>query len=189
MKTIFYTTKNAKITTPIFWLLSCCFTIILMQSCITTAYVPEQRTTTVVRTEVLPPVWAPEYDNVEQVHYYYLPDVEMYYDVWNHEYVYNNNGSWAFAASFPSYYSTYDINSAFVVVLDNRVSEPWRRHQVYRSSYPQYYYRSAYNDNVRANNSGVRGYNENVRVPIYRNEQRSNATPSRRYVEPAQSRR
>jgi len=194
MKTLFAKRNNINIFG--FWTLAFMLTLAGFQSCMTTAYVPA-RTTTVVRREVVPPPWAPQYDNVEQVRYYYLPDVEMYYDVWDHEYIYLHDGNWVFTASYPSYYNEYDVNTAFVVVLDRNVNEPWRTHQSYVSHYPRYYYRSVYDnrDNRRNSNTtvinnygGVRGFNENVRTPIYRNQQptnlgnsRDNPTPTRNY--------
>ncbi|HEY4789137.1 MAG TPA: hypothetical protein VIH57_23975 [Bacteroidales bacterium] len=207
MKTLSETSKITKITHLKDWLLLCCLITLFLHGCVSTVYVPERRTT-VVQREVVPPPWAPQYDDVSEVRYYYLPDVEMYYDVWNHEYVYLNNGNWVFTATFPSYYSSYDINSAFVVVLDYKVHEPWRQHQLYASHYPRYYYRSVYNEDGRRdydrrgntynnttvinnttiiNNGGVRGFNENARSPIYRNPQQTNTMPSHRNAQPRQN--
>lgn len=181
------------------WKLALILVPIVLQSCVAT-YVPA-RTTTVVRREVVPPPWAPQYDNVEEVRYYYLPDVEMYYDVWEHEYIYLNNGNWVFTTAFPGYYSDYDVNTAFVVVLNRSVREPWRTHQNYVSHYPRYYYRSVYENNRRTapgrSYENVRGFNENVRTPIYRNPQqpvnlgnsRDNTRPSRNSSDTRESRR
>jgi hypothetical protein len=134
-------------------------------------YVTER---TVVRHEVAPPPWAPAYDNVEEVHYYYLPDIEVYYDVWRHEYVYMNQGAWIYSSYMPSYYSNYNINDAFVVVLDRRAYEPWRQHQTYVNQYPRYYYQTRYaNSNDRNNNGRARGFNENAKTVIYHPNQNS----------------
>lgn len=177
MKTLlrrFYTISIGRM-----WVLGLLLMPVALQSCVT--YVPA-RQTTVVRREVVPPPWAPQYDNVEEVRYYYLPDIEVYYDVWEHEYVYLNNGSWVFTTSFPGYYRDYDINTAYVVVLDRKVHEPWRVHQNYVSHYPRYYYRSVYEDRRTGPGRGyenVRGFNENVRTPIYRNQQPVNLGNSR----------
>lgn len=196
MKTHYEIKRSAKIS-RISGLIGCFLIILLMQSCMSTVYVPERRTT--VRTEVVPPPWAPPYENVQEVHYYYLPDVEMYYDVWSHEYIYLQNGNWVYTTAYPSYYSSYDINSAYVIVLDAKVSEPWRHHDLYVSHYPRYYYRSVYDEdgrhrdnNRRYDNRGynaneyrgnVRGFNENVKTPIYRNGPPSDNS-NRRYTMP-----
>jgi len=184
MKTLLEKTKNIYISG--IWLVGSLLFIAMLQSCIAT-YVPERTTTTVVRREVVPPLWAPPYDNVEQVHYYYIPDIEVYYDVWNHEYVYLHDGSWVFTSSYPTYYNQYDINSAFVVVLDSKVAEPWRRHQTYVSHYPRYYYKSVYErrDNNHDNYGGVRGFNENAKAPVYRNPRPTNLGNSRDNARPS----
>jgi uncharacterized membrane protein YgcG len=57
----------------------------------------------------------PEYASVN---YYYLPDVESYYYVPTHQYVYLDGGSWVFRASLPSRYSDYDISSGYKVAVD-----------------------------------------------------------------------
>ena len=45
------------------------------------------------------PLWGPVgYDYVE---YYYLPDLEVYYYVPAHQWVYLNGGRWIFATSLP----------------------------------------------------------------------------------------
>ena len=45
------------------------------------------------------PTWGPVgYDYVD---YYYLPDIETYYYVPKHQFVYLSNGKWIFATSLP----------------------------------------------------------------------------------------
>lgn len=143
---------------------------LLMQSCYVHTYVAEP---SVVRHEA-PPSWAPAYENVDEVHYYYLPDIEVYYDVWRHEYVYMNQGNWIYSSNMPSYYSNYNVNDAFVVVLDRNANDPWRQHRTYVTQYPKYYYQTRYNNNNDRNNNGrMRGFNENAKTVIYHNAQNS----------------
>jgi len=62
------------------------------------------------------PAWrAPGYDYVE---YYYLPDIESYYYVPRHQFVYLSNGRWVFSASLPSRYRGYDLYSGYKVVVN-----------------------------------------------------------------------
>ncbi|AXY78122.1 hypothetical protein D3H65_30825 [Paraflavitalea soli] len=62
------------------------------------------------------PLWGPVgYDEVE---YYYLPDVEAYYYVPRHQFVYLNGGKWIFATSLPARYRTYDLYSGYKVVIN-----------------------------------------------------------------------
>jgi hypothetical protein len=109
---------------------------------------------------IAPPPWAPSYGDVSEVHYYYLPDLEIYYDVWNHEYVYLQDGNWIYSSMLPPYYSSYDINNTFVVALDARVHQPWMHHQLYASHYPRYYYRTDHNRYYDPHRNG-RFFNEN----------------------------
>jgi hypothetical protein len=45
------------------------------------------------------PVWGPVgYDHVE---YYYMPDIDAYYYVPTHQYIYMQRGRWIFASSLP----------------------------------------------------------------------------------------
>lgn len=121
------------------------------------------------------PYWAPQYDNIDRVQYYYLPDIESYYDVRNQEFVYLHDGNWLFSPQLPPYYSWYNFDNPFVVMLDYSVVQPWMHHNFYVEHYPRYYYRTvyrnAYNDPVRP----ILGFNENARAVVYRN---ANARPA-----------
>lgn len=122
-----------------------------------------------VRVDVVAPSWAPYYENVGQVQYYYLPDIECYYDVWKHEFAYLEDGYWMFGATLPAIYSWYDLNNAFVVVLNNNVHEPWMHFHYYVAHYPRYYYRTLYKDSYADNAHLMRGFNENVKMVVYNN--------------------
>lgn len=134
--------------------LSLIFSIYVIQGCGPSAYV----STDVHYTN---PVWAPAY--YPGVRYYYLPDIETYYDLSDQEFVYLNGGQWLFSPMLPSIYSNYDLYNGFAVALNVRVYHPWLHHEYYISHYPRYYYHNVYHDNVAA----IRGFNENVRKPFY----------------------
>jgi hypothetical protein len=62
------------------------------------------------------PLWGPTgYDVVE---YYYLPDLQMYYYVPSHRFVYLNGSNWVFARSLPARYRGYDLYSGYKVVIN-----------------------------------------------------------------------
>lgn len=137
------------------------FVILFLSSCSNTTSVAQ---TVSVGVNITPPFWAPAYENVDRVHYYYLPDIECYYDVWNQEFVYLDDGNWLFASQLPASYSWYNFNAdPFVVVLDWHVHEPWMHHHFYVAHYPRYYYRSVYKDNDRTPS----GFNENIKTVVY----------------------
>jgi len=80
------------------------------------------------------PVWGPTgYDYVE---YYYLPDIEAYYNVPQQRYYYYEKGNWIYKSSLPSRYSNYDFYNSYKVVINER--EPWRNHKNYKKKYYSY---------------------------------------------------
>lgn len=80
------------------------------------------------------PVWGPiGHDYVE---YYYLPDIEAYYDVPQHRYYYYNNGVWIHSTNLPSRYNNFDYYNSYKVVINER--EPWRNHKTYKKKYSSY---------------------------------------------------
>jgi hypothetical protein len=62
-------------------------------------------------------IWDPpaEYSGVN---YYYLPDVESYYYVPTHQYVYLEGNSWVFRKSLPPRYSSYNIRNGYKVAVN-----------------------------------------------------------------------
>jgi hypothetical protein len=108
------------------------------------------------------PAWAPPY--YSGARYYYLPDIEAYYDMSNRDFVYLDHGQWLFSPSLPSVYASFDLFDCFIIVLDFNVFQPWQHHQYYVSHYPRYYYHSFYRG---MDLSTIRGFNENDRKPVY----------------------
>jgi hypothetical protein len=79
------------------------------------------------------PVWGPVgYDHVE---YYYMPDIDAYYYVPTHQYIYMQHGHWIFASSLPYYYH-YNINTGYKVVVNERT--PYHHPETYRTRYASY---------------------------------------------------
>jgi hypothetical protein len=108
------------------------------------------------------PQWAPPY--YSGARYYYLPDLELYYDLSTREYIYLIDGRWHFSPYIPALYRNYDLDNCFSIVLNIDVYRPWLHHQYYLTHYPRYYYRDYYD------HSGfcyVRAYNENLRRAVY----------------------
>ncbi|MFD0750696.1 hypothetical protein ACFQZS_11115 [Mucilaginibacter calamicampi] len=80
------------------------------------------------------PAWGPVgYDYVEN---YYLPDIDTYYDVPNHQYVYLDNNVWVRSRRLPVRYANYNINNNYKVVVNE--PRPWLRADVYRTKYVTY---------------------------------------------------
>ncbi|MBD3750480.1 MAG: hypothetical protein IE931_13395 [Sphingobacteriales bacterium] len=74
------------------------------------------------------PLWGPVgYDHVE---YYYLPDIESYYYVPRHQFVYLSNGRWVFSASLPARYRNYNLERGYKVVINEpRAYEHYKYHE------------------------------------------------------------
>jgi hypothetical protein len=80
------------------------------------------------------PAWGPTgYDRVE---YYYLPDIEVYYNVSQRRYYYNQRGRWISSSRLPSRYRGFDLYNSYKVVLNER--SPYRNHRKYRDEYASY---------------------------------------------------
>jgi hypothetical protein len=77
------------------------------------------------------PIWGPVgYDHVE---YYYLPDIDSYYYVPEHRYIYMEGGRWISRSYLPTRYNNYDMYNTRKVVINDR--KPYLRNQEYKSKY------------------------------------------------------
>ena len=80
------------------------------------------------------PDWGPSgYDNVN---YYYMPDIETYYYVPKHQFIYLSGGNWVFAASLPYRYRSYDLYRGYKVVINE--PRPYYHHANYKTRYVHY---------------------------------------------------
>lgn len=111
------------------------------------------------------PTWAPTY--YAGARYYYFPDIECYYDLATRDFIMLNRGHWLFVPSIIPYYSTFDLYSSYIVIINNNVFQPWMHHQYYNSHYPRYYYIDYYD---YSNIPYVRGFNENSKGAIFWSE-------------------
>jgi hypothetical protein len=80
------------------------------------------------------PNWGPTgYDNVN---YYYMPDIDVYYYVPEHHFIYFFGGRWVVTASLPQRCHDYDLYRGYKVVINE--PRPYRNHGYYRSRYAHY---------------------------------------------------
>ncbi|HEU0226708.1 MAG TPA: hypothetical protein VFQ86_03150 [Arachidicoccus soli] len=80
------------------------------------------------------PAWAPVgYNHVD---YYYLPDINCYYDVANAQYVYLRGRRWYHARTLPARYRNYNIYNSYKVVVNRRT--PYRTNRVDIRDYSKY---------------------------------------------------
>ena len=80
------------------------------------------------------PLWGPVgYDAVE---YYYLPDVQAYYYVPRHQFIYLSGGNWVFASNLPAAYRSYDLYSGYKVVINE--PKPYLHFATHKVKYAKY---------------------------------------------------
>lgn len=111
----------------------------------------------------LQPSWGPV--GYSSVNYYYIPDIQVYYDVRATQFIFLNNGVWIRSNNLPRQYRNYDLNRGYKVVLnDYHGSRPYaffENHKVkYYKGYKGSPQKSIGNRN-RGNhdNYGNHGYN------------------------------
>ncbi|MGN6179056.1 MAG: hypothetical protein ACTHNW_07735 [Mucilaginibacter sp.] len=80
------------------------------------------------------PEWGPV--GYERADYYYMPDIDAYYDVNAHTYIYFNNDAWVRTTMLPPRYAGYDVYRGYKVVINR--PDPWRYEAVYRTRYARY---------------------------------------------------
>jgi hypothetical protein len=85
-----------------------------------------------------PPLWGPVgYSNVQ---YYYLPDVEAYYDVRSSNFIYFSGGKWIHRKQLPNHYRNYDLYNGYKVVMsDYRGKTPYVYFKDHKSKYKKGY--------------------------------------------------
>lgn len=107
------------------------FTIALVLFFITTGMTAQAKVNINFGT---PPVWAPTAP--VKVQYYYLPDIETYYDVPSKQYIYSRNGVWTRSTSLPDRYRAYDLYKGRTVYLnDYRGNTPYVFYKQHRVKY------------------------------------------------------
>jgi hypothetical protein len=104
------------------------------------------------------PVWGPVgYDYVEN---YYLPDIDVFYNVRDRQYIYLTNGQWNFSNQLPQRYNNYNIYNGYKVVVNKE--RPYRYADNYRREYASYKDR---HDQPVIRNSHENKYFENKNHP------------------------
>lgn len=85
-----------------------------------------------------PPPWGPA--GYAEAHYYYLPDVEAYYDVESSMFIYYNGGAWVHRTYLPSRYRNYDLYNGYKVVMtDYHGNAPYAHFKEYKKKYTRGY--------------------------------------------------
>jgi hypothetical protein len=87
-----------------------------------------------------PPPWGPA--EASGIRFYYIPDIQTYYDVNTGEYVYFSGGVWVHTRELPPAYRHYDLYGGYKVPLrDYHGERPWEGYKEHHKSYPRGYNR------------------------------------------------
>ena len=85
-----------------------------------------------------PPPWGPA--GYEGVRYYYLPDVESYYDIHASMFICYIEDAWVHRDKLPSKYKSYDLYDGYkVVILDYNGSAPYQYYDDHKTKYAKGY--------------------------------------------------
>lgn len=86
-----------------------------------------------------PPAWGPA--GYSQMEYYYLPDIEAYYDVRTSQFIYFGGGRWIRTTYLPRQYRNYDLYGGYKVVLsDYHGRTPYTYFKKHRVTYYKGYH-------------------------------------------------
>lgn len=114
-----------------------------------------------------PPQWGPI--GYTDVRYYYLPDVEAYYDIQTSTFLYFSGGTWIHRSNLPWRHRHYDLYNGYKVVInDYRGNSPYDHFSDHKRNYKRGVYHGEHqktyrerdgegNSNVKKGRSGDRG--------------------------------
>lgn len=148
--------------------------MILIGLGITTFIIPPNQANAQVNISVnigSQPDWGPRGYNY--VDYYYLPEIESYYNVRDRQFIYLNNGRWLFSANLPSRYRNYDLYRGYKVVINQ--PRPYLHYKEHKFKYKKYKgdQDDHYNDRDDHDDGGYGNYSDS-RYKSYRNADSGN---------------
>lgn len=86
-----------------------------------------------------PPLWGPI--GYAEAQYYYLPDVEAYYDIPSSRFIYFERGGWVHRRALPARYRGYDLYNGYKVVMtDYHGKTPYIYFKDHKKNYAKGYH-------------------------------------------------
>jgi len=86
----------------------------------------------------IPPQWGPA--GYTEVRYYYLPDVEAYYDIHSSKFICFIGGKWIYRSYLPRQYRSYDLYGGYkVVISDYHGNTPYTYFNEHKAKYARGY--------------------------------------------------
>jgi hypothetical protein len=99
------------------------------------------------------PSWGPV--GYSSVDYYYIPDIQAYYDVRATQFIFLSGGNWIRSSRLPIQYRNYDLNRGYKVVLnDYHGSRPYSQYKYHKQKYYKGYGKPQKSIGYRVNNNG-----------------------------------
>jgi hypothetical protein len=86
------------------------------------------------------PDWAPA-RYVPETRYYYIPELQVYYDIPSKMYIYPHKKGWVRNKKLPKHYAKYNLNTCHKVSLYDIGPNPYAHYDMHRKKYPQNYRR------------------------------------------------
>ena len=97
------------------------------------------------------PSWGPPAE--ASVNFYYLPEIETYYDIQTTQFIYLSRGSWIRSRNLPRQYRNYDLDRGYKVVLnDYHGSRPYSNYNNDRVKYDRGNHRGQESHEYRGDN-------------------------------------
>ena len=127
-----------------------------------------------------PPLWGPI--GSSDARYYYIPDVESYYDTQTSMFIYYEGGVWIRRGYLPARYRSYDLYNGYKVVIPNyHGSNPYFYYKQHRSQYAKGYRghpQPTYGENPRNKNNKFKNQPNN-RPPIHNGKRQGKGNKGR----------
>src|ERR1039457_5653612 len=85
-----------------------------------------------------PPTWG--LLGYPDVRYYFLPDVQAYYDIQTSMFIVNQAGGWVYRTCLPVRYKTYDLSAGYKVAITDYVGDaPYKYFRIHKSKFTRGY--------------------------------------------------
>jgi hypothetical protein len=82
------------------------------------------------------PDWAPA-QYVPETRYYYIPELEVYYDIPSKMYIYPHKKGWVRNKKLPKHYAKHNLNKCYKVSLYDIGPNPYAYHNSHKVKYPK----------------------------------------------------
>ena len=86
-----------------------------------------------------PPWWAP-HEYAHHTRYYYIPEIDSYYDASRRGYFINDGNQWEFTVNLPTFYGNVDFASCHRIAVNYYGDEPYTYYNRNRYAYVRSYH-------------------------------------------------